>query len=43
MREIPAAAVKPENRMRVGDALAAIGRKNGLTDGKRPAEAVQPW
>lgn len=32
VREILAAAVKPEKRVRVGDALAAIGRKIGLTD-----------
>ena len=32
VREILAAAVKPEKRARVGDALAAIGRKVGLTD-----------
>lgn len=32
VREILAAAVKPEKRVRVGDALAAIGRKAGLTD-----------
>jgi len=32
VREILTAAVKPENRVRVGDALAAIGRKIGLTD-----------
>lgn len=32
VREILTAAVKPEKRARVGDALAAIGRKVGLTD-----------
>ena len=32
VREILAAAVKPEKRVRVGDALAAIGRKIGLTN-----------
>lgn len=32
VREILAAAVKPEKRVRVGDALAAIGRNVGLTD-----------
>lgn len=32
VREILAAVVKPEKRVRVGDALAAIGRKVGLTD-----------
>lgn len=31
VREILAAAVKPSSRVRVGDALAAIGRKIGLT------------
>jgi len=33
VREILAAAVKPEKRVRVGDALSAIGRKIGLTNG----------
>jgi plasmid stability protein len=32
VREILAAAVKPEGRLRVGDALAAIGRRIGLSD-----------
>ena len=32
VREILAAVVKPEQRVRVGDALAAISRKVGLTD-----------
>lgn len=32
VREILAAAVKPDKRVRVGDALAAIGRKIGLTN-----------
>lgn len=32
VREILAAAVKPSSRVRVGEALAAIGRKIGLTD-----------
>ena len=31
VREILAAVVKPEKRVRVGEALAAIGRKIGLT------------
>lgn len=31
VREILAAVVKPEQRVRVGEALAAIGRKIGLT------------
>lgn len=31
-REILAAALKPSNRVRAGDALAAIGRKTGLTN-----------
>lgn len=32
VREILAQAVKPESRVRVGDALAALGRKFGLTN-----------
>lgn len=32
VREILAAAVKPESRVRLGEALAALGRKVGLTD-----------
>lgn len=32
VREILAIAVKPENRVRLGDALAALGRKIGLTN-----------
>lgn len=32
VREILAAAVKPEKRIRVGDALSDIGRKIGLTN-----------
>lgn len=32
VREILAAAVKPEKRLRMGEALAAIGRTIGLTD-----------
>ncbi|MEB2400771.1 MAG: plasmid stabilization protein [Alcaligenaceae bacterium] len=32
VREILAAAVKPEKRVRMGEALAAIGRKIGLTN-----------
>ena len=32
VREILAAAVKPEKRVRVGDELSAIGRKIGLTN-----------
>lgn len=31
MREILTAAVKPASRVRVGEALAAIGRRIGLT------------
>ena len=31
VREILAAVVKPEKRVRMGEALAAIGRKIGLT------------
>jgi len=32
VREILAAVVKPEERVRVGEALAAIGRQIGLTN-----------
>lgn len=32
VREILAAAVKPEERVRLGDALAAIGREIGLSN-----------
>ena len=32
VREILAAVVKPEKRVRVGEALAAIGRKIGLAN-----------
>jgi antitoxin FitA len=32
IREILAIAVKPEIRVRLGDALAALGREIGLTD-----------
>ena len=32
VREILASAVKPETRLRVGDALAALGRTLGLTN-----------
>ena len=32
VREILAAVVKPSSRVRMGDALAAIGRKVGLTN-----------
>lgn len=32
VREILAAAVKPESRVLMGDALAALGRKIGLTN-----------
>ncbi|ETS30761.1 plasmid stabilization protein [Photorhabdus temperata] len=32
IRNILAAAVKPEGRVRLGDALAAIGRQVGLKD-----------
>jgi plasmid stability protein len=32
VREILALAVKPETRVRLGDALAALGRQIGLTD-----------
>jgi len=32
VREILAIAVRPESRVRLGDALAALGRKIGLTN-----------
>lgn len=32
IREILSNVVKPETRVRLGDALAALGRKVGLTD-----------
>ncbi|MDR1512831.1 MAG: Arc family DNA-binding protein, partial [Propionibacteriaceae bacterium] len=32
VREIVAAAVLPEQRLRMGDALAGLGRELGLTD-----------
>lgn len=32
VREILASAVKPETRVRLGEALAALGRKIGLTN-----------
>jgi plasmid stability protein len=32
VREILASAVKPETRVRIGDALAALGRTLGLTN-----------
>jgi plasmid stability protein len=32
IREILASAVKPDTRVRMGDALAALGRQIGLTD-----------
>ena len=32
VREILASAVQPENRVRMGDALAALGRKTRLTN-----------
>lgn len=32
IRDILANAVKPEKRVRMGDALAALGREIGLTD-----------
>lgn len=51
VREILAKAVKPESRVRVGDALAALGRKVGLTNKdidvlgqarhKKPAEPIR--
>ena len=51
VREILTAAVKPQARVRVGETLAAIGRKTGLSDedlstfegvrGKMPAELLR--
>jgi plasmid stability protein len=42
VREILAAMVKPSSRVRVGEALAAIGRNIGLTNGDFAAiETVQ--
>ncbi|WP_116140776.1 FitA-like ribbon-helix-helix domain-containing protein [Trinickia diaoshuihuensis] len=51
IREILASAVKPEKRVRLGDALAALGRKVGLTNEdvaamdqtreKKPAEPMR--
>lgn len=51
VREILAIAVKPETRVRLGEALAALGRKIGLTNedfevfhqerGKMPAEPLR--
>lgn len=49
IREILEQAVKPEQRIRMGDALAEIGRRVGLTDqdleiferGKTPAEPMK--
>jgi plasmid stability protein len=32
IRDILASAVKPDTRVRLGDALAALGREVGLTD-----------
>jgi plasmid stability protein len=32
IREILASAVKPDTRVRLGDALSALGREAGLTD-----------
>ena len=50
-REILASAVRPESRVRVGDALPALGRKIGLTNedfavldrarDKTPAESLK--
>ena len=51
VREILATAVKPESRVRLGEALSALGRKVGLTNedfeffhqarDKRPAEPMR--
>lgn len=55
VREILASAVKPDSRLRMGEALAALGHQLGLTDedfevfdqvrDKTPAEpmGLQPW
>ena len=50
VREILAAAVKPEKRVRVGEGLVAIGRKIGLTnedfasvEGARDRTPAKPW
>ncbi len=39
VREILAAAVKPETRVRLGEALAALGRQVGLTN--QDVDAIQ--
>jgi plasmid stability protein len=39
VREILAAAVKPESRLRMGDALTALARQTGLTN--KDVEVVQ--
>ena len=50
VREILSSAVKPEKRVRLGDALAALGRKVGLNEDlavfehdrdKKPAEPMR--
>lgn len=51
VRSILESAVKPKDRLRLGDALAAIGGKGGLSDvevktiergsGRRPAEPMK--
>jgi len=51
VREILATAVKPESRVRLGEALSALGRKVGLTNedfevfqqarDKKPAEPMR--
>ncbi|WP_245541834.1 FitA-like ribbon-helix-helix domain-containing protein [Uliginosibacterium gangwonense] len=51
VREILANAVKPERRVRIGDALAALGQSSGLTNediealeqarGRIPAEPMR--
>jgi len=51
VREILASVVKPDSRLRMGEALASLGRKLGLTDedfevfdqvrDKTPAEAMR--
>lgn len=39
VREILASAVKPESRLRMGEALANLGRKLGLAD--KDVEAIE--
>lgn len=50
VREILASAVQPETRVRMGDALTALGREIGLTDEEhavfdraRDKTPAKPW